>query len=52
MDLRDVNNISETIKYPLPTIDDIVHGLAGRAKHFIKLDLAKGFWQIPVEEDC
>ena len=50
VDLRDVNQISQTVKYPLPTIDDIVHGLGGRAKYFTKLDLAKGFWQIPVEE--
>ena len=44
MDLRDVNALSKSIKYPLPTIEDIVHGLGGRAKVFTKLDLAKGFW--------
>jgi hypothetical protein len=44
VDLRDVNEITESIKYPLPNIEDIVHGLGGRAKYFTKLDCAKGFW--------
>ena len=43
VDLRDVNDLSETIKYPLPNIDDIVTNLGG-AKYFTKLDMAKGFW--------
>jgi hypothetical protein len=44
VDLKDVNLISKTIKYPLPVIDDIIASLGGRAKFFSKLDLAKGFW--------
>lgn len=50
VDLRDVNNITQTIKYPLPNIEDIIHSLGGRAKVFTKLDLAKGFWQIDVTD--
>lgn len=48
VDLRDVNNISESIKFPLPSIEEIVQSLGG-SKYYCKLDLAKGFWQIPVE---
>ena len=50
VDLRDVNDISETIAYPLLNIDEIVQSLGG-AKYFSKLDMAKGFWQIPVDFD-
>lgn len=50
VDLRDVNNISVSIVYPLPNIDEIVQSLGG-AKFFSKLDMAKGFWQIPVDLD-
>ena len=39
-----LNEITESIKYPLPNIEDIVHGLGGCAKYFTKLDCAKGFW--------
>lgn len=44
MDYRDVNEITESIKYPLPNIDDIISSLGGKAQVFTKLDLAKGFW--------
>jgi hypothetical protein len=40
--------VCESINYPLPVIDEIVYCLGG-ALFFTKLDLAKGFWQIPVE---
>ena len=49
IDLRDVNEKCETVNYPLPDIDDIVSSLGG-SKYYCKLDLAKGFWQIPVEQ--
>lgn len=41
-----------SIKYPLPAIEDIINGLGGRAKYFIKFDMAKGFWQIRVKDEC
>jgi hypothetical protein len=43
VDLRDVNNISESVKFPLPSIDEIVQSLGG-SNFYCKLDLAKGFW--------
>lgn len=52
VDLRDVNEITETVKYPLPNIEDVVHGLGGKAKYFSKLDAAKGLWQVLIREDC
>ena len=44
MDLRDVNDVTTTIKYYIPNMEDIIHGLGGKAKFFTKLDMAKGFW--------
>ncbi|GAU90755.1 hypothetical protein RvY_03129 [Ramazzottius varieornatus] len=36
--------------FPLPIIDDIMHSI-GKAKYFGTLDLANGFYQIPVHPD-
>lgn len=44
VDLRDVNEISRTIKYPIPNMEDIINALGGDARYFTKLDAAKGFW--------
>jgi hypothetical protein len=44
VDLRDVNNITKTIKYPIPNMEDIINTLGGSARYFSKLDAAKGFW--------
>jgi hypothetical protein len=44
VDLRDINDVSKSIKYPLSVIEDIIANLGGKAKYFSKLDLAKGFW--------
>jgi hypothetical protein len=51
-DTRGLN--SKTIKeaYPLPRIDDALDSLQG-AKYFSSLDLAQGYYQVPIaEEDC
>jgi hypothetical protein len=44
-----LNEICKAIKFPLPTIEEIVHSLGDRARVFTKLDLAKGFWQVAVD---
>ena len=46
-DYRRLNIISETDCYPLPNMADITSSLAG-ARIFSKLDLKKGYHQIPV----
>ncbi len=45
-----MNEVTSTLKYPLPNIEDIIHSLGGKCRYFTKLDLAKGFWQIPVSK--
>ena len=49
-DFRRLNIISEADCYPLPNMADITSSLAG-AQVFSKLDLKKGYHQIPVHPD-
>ena len=50
VDYRALNKLTEKNKYPLPRIDDLLDKLRG-ARFFTSLDLASGFWQIPVAEE-
>eukprot|EP01053_Blabericola_migrator_P002779 Blabericola_migrator_1__2778@NODE_1795_length_3783_cov_34_944295_g1030_i1_p1_GENE_NODE_1795_length_3783_cov_34_944295_g1030_i1NODE_1795_length_3783_cov_34_944295_g1030_i1_p1_ORF_typecomplete_len689_score62_31RT_RNaseH_2/PF17919_1/1_1e31RT_RNaseH/PF17917_1/2_9e31RVT_1/PF00078_27/5_5e20RVT_1/PF00078_27/6e03RVP_2/PF08284_11/2e11gagasp_proteas/PF13975_6/1_5e10Integrase_H2C2/PF17921_1/2_9e10RVP/PF00077_20/2_6e09Peptidase_A2B/PF12384_8/1_3e07Asp_protease/PF09668_10/4_6e07Asp_protease_2/PF13650_6/1_8e0 len=45
-----LNKVTIKDSYPLPRIDDILDALQPH-QYFIKLDLQKGFWQIPLDED-
>lgn len=47
IDYVDLNKITKTCKFPIPNIEDIMSSLGG-ALYFCKLDLAKGYYQIPV----
>jgi hypothetical protein len=49
IDFRKVNNIVVQDAFPLPRIPDLIDALHG-AKVFSTLDLAKGYWQIPLDE--
>ena len=46
VDYRKLNKLDE---FPLPRIDDTLDLLAG-AKYFTTLELASGYWQVPMEE--
>ena len=46
-DYRRLNNVTEGDHYPLPNISDVTSFLEG-AKVFSKLDLTKGYYQIPM----
>ena len=43
-----VNSVTKADAFPLPRIDDLLDQLGG-ARYFSTLDLASGFWQIPME---
>ena len=49
VDYRRLNSISRQDAYPMPRIDDLIDDLGG-AKFITTLDLAKGYWQVPVRE--
>lgn len=49
VDYRRVNAVTKRDVDPLPRIDDVLDRLAG-AKYFSSLDLASGYWQVPVRE--
>jgi hypothetical protein len=49
-DFRRLNLVTEADKYPLPNMLDFADRLTG-CKVFSKIDLRKGYWQIPVRPE-
>ena len=50
IDYRRLNSISKADAYPMPRVDDLIDRL-GKAKYISTLDLAKGYWQVPVAKE-
>ena len=46
-DFRQVNKATKSDSYPIPHVDDCVDKV-GNAKYVMKLDLLKGYWQVPL----
>ena len=51
IDFRKLNSITVFDAEPIPTLEELLSKLKG-AKYFTKCDLTKGYWQIPLAEDC
>ena len=51
VDFRRLNSITRKDVYPLPRVDDILDTL-GNAQYFTTLDLASGYWQVPLDDDA
>lgn len=51
IDYRQLNNHTVKDCFPLPRIDESIDNLAG-SKYFCTLDLASGYWQVPLDEDA
>ncbi|XP_037802987.1 uncharacterized protein LOC119597481 [Penaeus monodon] len=50
VDYRQLNKKVEFDPMPMSTVEDLLHKMGG-AKYFCKIDLSKGYWQIPVAEE-
>ena len=50
VDYRRLNAGTQLDAYPMPRVEDILDQL-GQAKYITTLDLAKGYWQVPVAEE-
>jgi hypothetical protein len=51
VDLRGVNALCESTVWPMPFMEAIANHLAG-SKFWFKLDAFKGFWMMPLSEEC
>ena len=51
IDYRKLNAVSCSDAYPIPRIDDLID-LLGTATYISTLDLAKGYWQVPLSPDA
>jgi len=49
IDFRPMNDITEEMTWPIPTVEDTLRRLGG-AKFFTTLDVLSGFWTLPVKE--
>jgi len=48
-DFRELNNITVSDPYPIPRVDELLER-AARARFMSTLDLAKGYYQVPITE--
>jgi len=48
-DYRKVNKLTLPDPFPLPRVEDLVDRV-GRAKYLTKIDMTRGYWQVPLDE--
>ncbi len=48
IDFRQVNEVTEDDRYPLPVLRDLLMSLGQGDKIFSSLDLLSGYWQVPM----
>lgn len=52
VDYRKLNAVTKQFTFPLPRLEDVFDTIGTtQAKFFSTLDLASGFWQIPMDEE-
>ena len=48
VDHRSVNDVTLPDAYSLPRVEDLIDKIY-RAKYLTKIDLSRGYWQVPME---
>jgi hypothetical protein len=48
-DFRKLNTLTIPDGFPMPRIDDLIDKV-GQAKFLTKIDLSRGYWQVPIDE--
>ena len=48
-DFRKVNAVTVPDPFPLPRVDDLIDRI-GNAKYLTKLDMMRGYWQVPLDD--
>lgn len=51
VDYRALNNISVFDAEPMPQLDDLFQQIGPNCRYFSKIDLSKGYWQIPLSAE-
>lgn len=52
VDYRKINSVTKPISFPLPRIEDVFDSIGeAKAVYFSVLDMASGFWQIPLSPE-
>ena len=51
VDYRRLNEVTVSDAFPMPRIDDLIDKV-GKAKYLTKIDLSKGYWQVPMDEEA
>jgi len=51
VDYRRLNKVTIPDAFPMPRIDDLIDKV-GKAKFLTKIDLSKGYWQVPLQEEA
>ena len=51
VDYRKLNSVSQVDAYTMPRIDDILDHL-GKSQYISTMDLTRGYWQVPVEQQA
>ena len=51
IDYRRLNAVTVPDAFPMPRIDDLIDKV-GNAKFLTKIDLAKGYWQVPLDDEA
>ena len=51
IDFRKLNKVTEFDAEPMPNMEEVINRMSGH-RYFTKMDLCKGYWQVPLSDHC